>query len=400
MQFKNIIGQEGIKTRLIDTVKSGRISHAQMFLGKGVNGKFALAVAYAQYINCPNRSETDSCGYCSSCKKYAAMSHPDLFFSFPVNASKKGVKEEDGDSMGDIRNNPAKSAKSKDLVSTMFTRYWLSYLNEKNYYPDLPSWYSKINIDNQQGNINVAEARRIIKDLAYKPVEANYKVLILWQPEKLKYQASNLLLKFFEEPPARTLIILVADEKDQLLPTIQSRFQTINIPKITDSSLKDHLNIKFPAVTENTINDIIKLANGDLSKAYALTNDRGKLDEHFTMFTSWMRSCVKTGSLEEIKAFVENISRIGRENQKDFLNYALRLLRESLLSNYGHPSIQRLTKDEAAFLVRFHPFVHINNRLMIEKIDKAIFEVGRNANPTILFMNLSLDISQLIKMKA
>ncbi|OYT15790.1 MAG: DNA polymerase III subunit delta [Bacteroidetes bacterium 4572_77] len=398
MQFKNIIGQEEIKKRLLESVHNGRISHAQMFLGKGVNGKFALAVAYAQYINCPNRSQSDSCGTCPSCKKYAAMSHPDLFFSFPVNTTKTSIKE-DEESKGDTRNNPSKSAKAKDLISTMFTRYWLDYLNKNNYYPELQSWYKKIEIDNKQGIINVAEARRIIKDLGFKPSEAHYKVLIMWQPEKMNVQAANLLLKFFEEPPPNTLIILVADEKDQLLPTIQSRFQTINIPKISDSKLSAHLKEYDDVLNETEIYDIVKLANGDLHKAQSLIDDRDSLDEHFTMFASWMRSCVKTGSLEELKAFVENIARIGRENQKDFLNYSLRMLRESLLSNYGHPSLQRLTKDEAAFLVRFHPFVHVNNRLMIEKIDKAIMEIGRNANATILFMKLSLDISQLIKMK-
>ena len=398
MQFKDIIGQERIKKRLLETVKNGRISHAQMFLGKGVNGKFALAVAYAQYINCTNPSETDSCGTCSSCIKYQSMSHPDLFFSFPVNTTKASIKE-DAKNMGDTTKNPSKSAKSADLTSPMFTRYWIDYLNKNNYYPELQSWYKKIEIDNKQGSINIAEARRIIKDLSFKPVEANYKVLMMWQPEKMNINAANLLLKFFEEPPANTLIILVADEKDQLLPTIQSRFQTISIPKIEDAAIRKYLQEKRAHLSDVQLHEITKLANGDLHKADSLLLDDGKTEEHFTMFQSWMRICYKTGSLEEIKSFVENISRIGRENQKDFLNYSLRMLRESLLANYGHKSLHRLTKSEEQWLQRFYPFVHINNRLMIERIDKAIFEIGRNANSSVLFMNLSLELSQLLKIK-
>jgi len=397
MQFKDIIGQEEIKKSLIETVHNGRVSHAQLFLGKGVNGKMALAVAYAQYINCSERTTTDSCGICSSCVKYKAMSHPDLFFSFPVNKSSKGSKDEAADKKGK-EGGVSKSASSKELISTMFYKDWLEYLNQCNYYPNLQSWYKKIGLTTQQGIINVKEARRIIQDVSFKPVEAAYKVLIMWQPEKMNLSAANVLLKFFEEPPSNTLIIMVADEKEQLLQTIQSRFQLIAIPKINDKPLIEYLRQKYPKADDEKMYSAIALANGDLLKADSFLGEGDQLKEHFLLFQSWMRLCVKKGSLEEIKNFVEKIARIGRENQKDFLNYSLRVFRESLMMNYGHPCLNRLTVYENQWLLRFSPFIHINNSVsLIEKFDQAIFEIGRNASASVLFMKLSLDVSMLLK---
>lgn len=398
MQFKDIIGQEEMKKRLLETVKNGRISHAQLFLGKGVNGKFALAVAYAQYINCTDRSDTDSCGKCSSCVKYRAMSHPDLFFSFPVNKEAKSIGAAKNGTSG-TTSRVSKATKSSDLVSTMFYRQWLEYLNKTNYYPELQQWYKRIEIGSKQGIINVEEARRIVRDLSFKPTEANYKVLIIWQPEKMNMESSNLLLKFFEEPPQKTIIIMVSDEKDQLLPTIQSRFQIISIPKINDQDLKLHINQRFPQLNENQMTTILKLSNGDLQKAYINIEAGEDLKEQFLLFQSWMRMCVSKGSLEAIKSFVEQISKSGREKQKDFLQYCLRLFRECLITNYGHPSLNRLAIYEQEFFVRFAPHVHINNTKIIDKFDKAIYEIGRNANASVLFMDLSLSLSVLLKIK-
>lgn len=397
MQFKDIIGQQDLKKSLIETVHSGRVSHAQLFLGKGVNGKMALAVAYAQYINCPHRTATDSCGLCPSCVKYQAMSHPDLFFSFPVNKSSKDANDHIADKKSK-EGGVSKSASTKELISTMFYKDWLEYLNKCHYYPDLQSWYQKIGLTTQQGIINVKEARRIIQDVSFKPVEAEYKVLIMWQPEKMNLSAANVLLKFFEEPPSHTLIIMVADEKEQLLKTIQSRFQIISVPKIKDTDLWNHLKKKYPKIEDDKMKSAIALANGDLLKADSFLSDGDQMKDQFILFQSWMRLCVKKGSLEEIKNFVEKIARIGRENQKHFLNYSLRIFRQSLLVNYGHPSLNRLTVYELEWLTKFSPFIHINNSvILVEKFDQAIFEIGRNASASVLFMKLSLDVSMLLK---
>jgi DNA polymerase-3 subunit delta' len=398
MQFKDIIGQEKLKRQLIETVDNGRISHAQLFLGKGVNGKFALAVAYAQYINCPHKTADDSCGVCLSCKKYQALSHPDLFFSFPVNKGKKGGAEDDDGEERTKDSGISKTASTKDLISTMFNKEWLAYLNETGYYPYLQDWYSRISMDNQQGIINVEEARRIVKDLSFRPSEAHYKVLIIWHPDKMNPSAANLLLKFFEEPPARTLIIMVADEKELLLNTIQSRFQLIPVPKIDSGSLRRHLRSMFPAISTQQIENAVILADGDVHMALSVLMEGEQIKDHFLMFQSWMRMCYKAKSLEEIKDFVEKVSKIGRENQKEFLQYGLRLIHQSLNMNYGHATLTRLTIYEKDWLSKFSPFIHINNSLtIIEKLEKTIFEIGRNASAAIIFMKLSLDLSLLLK---
>lgn len=379
MQFKDVIGQSQVKKRLLETVKNGRISHAQLFLGKGVTGKFALALAFAQYINCNNRTDTDSCGTCPSCRKYQNLSHPDLFFSFPVNKEKS-------------------STSAKDLVSTMFNKEWSEYLKKCQHYPELQEWYKEINLDRKQGIINVEEARRIVRDLHFKPVEAQQKVIIIWQPEKMNVQSANLLLKFFEEPPAHTLILMIADEKDQLLKTIQSRFQIIPIPKISPKYLYAHLQRKFPNHSSESLQSLVNLADGDLKKVENLIHSSDQIKEHFTMFSSWMRICYGRGKLGEMKTFVEKISKIGREKQKAFLNYSLRLTRECFISNYGHPSLNKITQYEQDFILKFAPFIHINNGVEItKKFEESIFQIGRNANATVLFMSLSLDMSKLLK---
>lgn len=379
MRFTDIIGQEAVKAKLLEATRQGRMSHAQLFLGKGVNGKFALALAYAQYINCKHKTAYEACGQCPSCLKYQHLSHPDLYFSFPVNTGH--VKES-----------------SKNLICPMFNHYWVEYLQESQGYPHLQSWYKKIGMTSQQGRINVNEARRIVQDLSYKPAEADYKVLIIWQADKMNIQAANLLLKFFEEPPQHTLIFMISEERDKLLPTVLSRFQTVEVPKIQAHALLQYGQQRWPKMEEAQLKNIVQLAKGDLQQLQQLANTQSEMKDHFVMFQTWMRMCYKKGSLEEIKGFVEKVSKIGRESQKQFLGYALNMLRACLLVNYGHPQLQSLNDYEAEWLKNFAPYVHINNApLMISKIDASISEVERNANAAVLFTNLSLHISQWLK---
>ncbi len=379
MKFADIVGQNETKAWLLETSKAGRISHAQLFLGKGVVGKFALALAYAQYINCSNKQAYDACGTCPSCVKYNQLSHPDLYFSFPVNT-------------GHVKDS------SKNLICPMFNNYWVEYLKESRFYPQLQTWYKKIGMSSQQGRINVGEARRIVQDMSYKPVESSYKVLIIWQADKMNIQAANLLLKFFEEPPKHTLIFMISDEKDKLLPTVLSRFQTVEVPKIASFDLLNYAKKNYPKSTETELKSLVKLAHGDLYKLQQLVEAQSEMEQYFVMFQTWMRMCYKKGSLEEIKGFVENISKLSKEAQKQFLRYALDMIRACLLINYGHPALQQLNTYEAEWLNNFAPFVHINNAIpMSTKIEASITELERNANAAVLFTNLSLHISQWLK---
>lgn len=387
MQFKDIIGQEELKRRLVNSVKENRISHAQMFLGNGSVGKFALAYAYAQYINCTSKQNEDSCGQCSSCRKYAAMSHPDLFFSYPVNTNNTSVSSS------------TKTKVSKDPVSADFLVDWKEYLDEVNGYPDLFQWYQRIGIESKQGFISKEEARKIVHQLQYKAVEAQYKVLIVWMVEKMNDVASNALLKLIEEPPANTLIFLIANEKEKLLTTILSRVQTIVVPPIENAKLQAYLIEKNPQLSANDLRDIANLADGDVFKASEIISNSSEMRENFELFVEWMRLCYKKGSLEGIKAWVEKTSKYGKEKQKSFLVYSLRMVRESLLLNYGNDKLVKIMLQEEAFLVKFAPFIHLQNAPIIQKmLDQAIYEIERNVSSVSLFADLSLKMSTYLKM--
>lgn len=387
MQFKDIIGQDSLKERLLNSVKENRISHAQMFLGKGSIGKFALAFAYAQYINCTNKQVNDSCGVCSSCRKYAAMSHPDLFFSYPVNTNHTSTSK------------TTETTVKKDPVSGDFLVDWKNYVDEVNGYPDLFQWYQRIGIENKQGFISREEARKIVHQLQYKAVEAKYKVLIVWMVEKMNEVASNALLKLIEEPPDNTLIFLIADEKEKLLSTVLSRVQTILVPPIEDKKLHTYLLEQNPKLTKNDLRDIANLASGDVFKASEIISNSSEMRENYDLFVEWMRLCYKKGSLEGIKIWVEKISKFGREKQKSFLAYSLRMVRESLLLNYGNDELVKIMLHEEPFLIKFAPFIHLRNATIIQKmLDEAIYEIERNASSTSLFAHLSLQMSQLLKM--
>lgn len=381
MKFSDIVGQNETKAWLLEASRCDRLPHAQLFLGKGVVGKFALALTYAQYINCSDKQPYEPCGKCPSCVKYQHLSHPDLYFSFPVNT---GVVKET----------------SKNLISPMFNHLWMAYLRESAFYPHLATWYERIGMTSQQGLINVAEARRIVKDLSYKPIESPYKVLIIWQADKMNVQAANLLLKFFEEPPKHTLIFMIADEKDKILPTVLSRFQQVGVPKIKPYDLWQYAQEKYPQMNTDELKSMVSLAQGDLHALHQLVDTQGENKQNFVMFQTWMRMCYKKGSLEEIKSFVENISKLKKEVQKQFLAYALEMIRACLLINYGHPALPKLNLQEIGWLKNFAPFVHINNAIeMTAKIEASITELERNANASVLFANLSLHISQWLKIK-
>ncbi len=386
MQFKDIIGQEALKERLLNSVNDSRISHAQLFLGNGSVGKFALAYAYAQFINCTNKQENDSCGQCSSCRKYAAMSHPDLFFSYPVNTNHTSTTK------------TTDTKVSKDPVSGDFLNDWKNYLDEVKGYPDLFQWYQYIGIENKQGFISKEEARKIVHQIQYKAVEAQYKVLIVWMVEKMNEVASNALLKLIEEPPDNTLIFLIAGEKEKLLSTILSRVQTIIVPPIKDENLQSFLVEQYPDIKEDTLRDTVSLAAGDMFRVTEIMSNSTELQENFDVFVDWMRLCYKKGSLEGIKTWVEKISKFGREKQKSFLAYSLRMVRESLLINYGDKKLVKIMIREENFLVKFAPFIHLKNAPQIQKnLDQAIYEIERNVASASLFADLSLKMSMLLK---
>jgi DNA polymerase III subunit delta' len=389
MKFSDIIGQEPLKQRLKRTVLDNRVSHAQLFLGPEGSGKLALALAYAQYINCRHRTAEDSCGECPSCKKYSKLIHPDLHFIYPINKTKE--------------------LDDKNITSKDFVIPWREFLQQNNYYVTLPDWYEKIGIEKKQGMINAEEADGINRSLAYKAYEAEYKVMIIWMVEKMNAVSANKLLKNLEEPSAKTLFILISENQEQIIATILSRTQLIKFPKLTDTDIQLGLE-KDQGIERAEAIKIARIADGNYTVALMLAGKTGSGSisleaerERFVIFREWMRRCFTiANNLKDYDKLQEIMpSLIGdgsREKQKEFLSYGLHMFRVCLQYNVGNHHLVKLDGEELAFVKNFSAFIHPQN---IEKFDEefnlAIFHIERNANAQIVLTDLSHLIARILK---
>ena len=372
MLFKEIIGQQVVKDRLIRSVKEGRISHAQLFLGPQGSGNLALALAYAQYISCANKLEDDSCGHCLSCVKYNKVVHPDLHFVYPVALSK------------DVR------------VSTDLAVKWRDAFLD-NPYITLFNWFELLDAENKQAVIGVEESAEILRKLSLTTYEAEYKIMIIWQAEKMNQAAANKLLKILEEPPEKTLFLLVCESEDQLLRTIVSRTQLIKIVKINEHDLIGALAQRH-SIAPEAAEGIAHLADGNYAEALSLINENENAGQNLASFQKLMRASLKFDP-KAVMVWIDEIAVAGRERQKNFLNYALHIMRESLILNYADVSLVKLGADEQGFVKKFSPFIHSNNvEYFIEELNKAHHHMERNANAKILFMDLAFKFNELLNL--
>lgn len=370
MLFHEIIGQQAVKERLIRSVKEGRISHAQLFLGPEGNGSLALAIAYAQYISCKDKKEEDACGLCPSCVKYNKLIHPDLHFVYPVALSK------------DVRT-------STDVIA----KFREAFLD--NPYISLFKWFEQLDAENKQAVIGVEESGEILRKLSLTTYEAEYKIMIIWQAEKMNQAAANKLLKILEEPPDKTLFLLVCESEDQLLRTIVSRTQLIKIPKIADQDMLKAL-VEKNGLTPEDAEKTAHLADGSYAEALLLINENENAAQNLLSFQKLMRASLKFDA-KAVISWIDEVSAAGRERQKNFINYSLHIIRESMIINYGDSALTKLGKDEQDFVRKFAPFIHSNNiERFTEELNKAYYHMERNANPKILFMDLAFKFNELL----
>lgn len=380
MLFSQIIGQASTKKRLVNSVHENRISHAQLFLGEEGTGNLPLALAYAQFISCTDRQENDSCGKCSSCKKFQKLIHPDLHFVFPVATSKKITK---------------------DAVSDSYISEWRALLIESPYIK-LTQWYDYIGLENKQGIINTEEGDNIIRKLNLKSFESDYKVMIIWMPEKMNISTANKLLKLVEEPPPMTVFLFVAETIEEIMPTILSRTQLIKIPRIDGESIEQHLreNIGKYQINLSDITNYVRMASGNFIKLQETIKTNEENQANFDLLTTWLRLCYSR-KVVELTSWVESIAELGREKQKSFLNYALRMIRENFILNLARENRERLVyliHQEATFSDKFSQFITANNVFTInEEINKAHFHIERNGQAKIIFTDLSLTMIKLLK---
>lgn len=378
MRFSEIIGQEAIKKKLIQTVLDHRVSHAQLFFGPEGNEKLALAIAYAQFINCTNRiggDQPDSCGRCPSCIKYQKLIHPDLHFILPVSTTKKVPRK----------------PKSIDFIEE-----WRDFLSGNNYHVNLHEWYEFIGMENKQGIINADDCTEIIHTLSYKSYESEYKVMILWMVEKLYYSAAPKILKILEEPPEKTLFILITEDPDQVISTIRSRTLLVKIPKIGVADLTAYL-IGKHGVGEREAGILARQSYGNLKVALNRLQHIEEDQSNFTTFRNWMLMCYDYKVIDMV-GFSGEIARIGRENQKDFLMYALKVIGYCSAIEFGNADQVASEGEELKFLKKIGSFINSSNYIRFtELFNTALYHVERNAHPQTLFLDVSLKVSRLFR---
>lgn len=382
MLFKDVLGLGHIKNHLTTTANLGRVAHAQLFVGPEGCGTLPMAIAYAQYLLCSN-AEGENDGENVACNaKCNSLTHPDLHFVFPVSNSDK-VKSH--------------------AVSNHYLEDWRQFVKEQPY-GNLFDWYRLIGIEKKQGQIGVDEAQDVVKKLSLKSYEGGYKVLIIWMAEKMNIASSNKLLKLIEEPPNKTVLLLIAEDEEQIINTIRSRCQILHFPKLSESDISEEL-VKRGSV-ETEAHSIAQEANGNFNKALDLVNKDSEDLVFERWFVQWVRSAFKAkgnkGAIQELILWSDEVAKTGREVQKQFLHYCITIMRQALLLNYKADKLVYLKMHLEGFeLKKFAPFVHENNILeIVEEIEKAIFHVERNGNSKIIFTDLSIKLTRLLHTKA
>lgn len=382
MKFNDIIGEEKLKKQFITNINEGRIAHAQIFHGESGYGLLPLAIAYAQYLLCEDRGIDDSCGVCPSCYKVSQLSHPDLHFSFPVNKSKYCERySNDG-----------------EVISDSLLTKWREQIQStspKGYFSE-SDWYKTIELSkNLQGVIGKPEANEIIKKLSFKSFLGGYKIVIIWLVERMNITAANTLLKQFEEPAEDTLFLFLSENKETILKTILSRAQMITVPPLSHQSVSNYVNNQYEESEMN--NTLSRICNGNILKFNSFKTKTSDEDVNFNLFTHLMRRCFfvdYTGLIE----WAEDFSILTREQQKEFFDYSITILRNSYISSIGMSSISNSFSYETEFISKFTPYIHYKNiELLTIEFEKAQFDLSRNGNPKIVVTHFTLAISKLIK---
>ncbi len=371
MKFSDINSHEVAKNRLRSFVESGRIPHAILIEGPVGIGKFALARAFAQYVHCENRQNGDSCGVCPSCLQHKSFNHIDTHYIFPVVKGKK-------------------SAISDDYIEE-----WRDFL-EQNPYMDFEKWLIALDNINAQPHIYVDESIDIIRKLNYTAHKSKYKIVLLWLPERMKIECANKLLKLIEEPYNDTLFVLVSNDSKQILPTIYSRTQRIELLRLGDEIIADYL-AKNYAIEYNDALSIAHLSEGNIIKAQKEINLTKETSKFFTLFVELMRLAYQR-KIQDLKRWSSDIAQLGREQEIQFLDYCQRLIRENFIYNLNINELNYLNQEEAKFSVNFASFITERNvEKLIEVLNKAQIDISSNANAKIVFFDLSVKVILLLK---
>lgn len=369
MQFSDIVGQAEIKNQLINDFHHDKISHALLLLGNPGFGSLPLVLAYVQFLFCTNKQDNDSCGHCANCKKIAILQHPDVNFTFPV-------------------------VQAESKISDGFIKQWREQVIGNPYF-DLNEWITRIDDRARKPIIGTEESQEIIKKLSLKSFEGGYKVTVIWMAEEMNPSCANKLLKILEEPPEKTLFFLIVNSTDLLLPTIISRTRLTKIHRISMEALSEYLS-SAKGLSKTRSLEIAAQSDGDLIRANELMSSENDRDVNRDEFVKFMRVCYKKNVVGMLD-WAEGMASNGKENQKQFVTYCLRMFHQSMLKNYTEDQLTRVTNEEEQFLKNFARFITGNNIFDFTKhFNQAYYYLDRNANPKILFTELAFKVMRYI----
>lgn len=376
MYFRDIVGQQGIIERLVQDARQGTVPHALLFAGPEGTGKLQTAIAFARYLLCNGHDkEKDSCGHCPSCVKMDKLVHPDLHFVFPV--INKGTSE--------------RPTMSDDEIAT-----WRQFVLSDHYF-GYENWLQTLDAGNKQAQICTRESDSIQSKLALKSVEGGYKIMIIWHPEKLHQNCANALLKLLEEPPAKTVFMLVTDKPENVLETIVSRTQRIEFRRLPHNTIKERLLGPGFQLEEPQAEQIAHLSSGSWLNAMNALRINAESEEFLDYFMQYMRFSYGR-RLKDLKLWSENMASGGREWQKRFLAYCQRMIRENFICNFHLPQLNSMTEREQQFSVKFAPFVNENNIIgLMNVLSNAQRDIEQNVNSKMVFMDLTLKTIMLMK---
>ncbi len=391
MLFRDIIGQEAVKQRLRESVRENRVPHALLLSGQAGVGKLQLALAYAQYLACPHRTADDACGECPTCKRYAALAHPDLHFVFPITTA-EGLDKPVCDDF---------AAHFRDMV-----------LNQ--HYFDLDDWHQKLSeeykkVETKQLTIYERESSEILRKLSLMSFDSGYKTMVIWLPERMNETCANKLLKILEEPPAETLFLLVSNEPQRLLPTILSRTQQMTVPRLTEQEIAGALHegkgtVNGASWPVEAALDYAHMANGSFLQARKTAANDATNELYMKLFQRIMRRAWSVGHRQDYDALIDmrdwaaEISKMGRDERSAFLDYCMKQVRENYITNYGRSEMVYQTGAERQFSERFAPFINDRNaEPLLHQLSLAQRQVEQNGNANIIFFDLALQLIVLIK---
>lgn len=378
--LKSVVGNKKAVDYLISSVDDSRIAHAQLFVGPEGIGLLQIAISYAKYILCKSKNvENSDCVNCQN--KVDQQSHPDVHYVFPVTSTEN------------VKSHP---------ISDNFLKEWKEFVN-LHPYGSIKDWYLHLGVEKKQGQIGVDEALDIVKKLSLKSYEGGYKIMIIWMADKMNTATSNKILKILEEPPQKTVFILITEKVEDILSTITSRCQIVEFKKPEQKEIEDLLTSK--GVSEAISKKYAHLAQGDINKALKLSNNE-KDDKLFEKwFVKWVRFAFKAkgnaASILDLISWSEEVASYGREIQKQFLHYCIEFFRQALLENYTTDDLVYLDEGLDGFeLKKFAPFVNGSNiNEIFKEISEAIYHIERNGNGKIILTDLSIKLTRLIHKK-